>query len=248
MNNKFVSPCLIALLASQAYAEPAVQPAPTATPASSLSAAPMPTAPAPTLVDCNYHIPANQSVIDPAIITTWAEKAAVQSFNFTPASIQNQMDTLKPCYTEQGWRGFSDALQKSGNVESIKSQQLNVSSQLDGTSNINTVKDGQWKVTLPLLVVYQNDKEKVTQRLSISLLIGRKPSGDLGIMQLVAIARPTEVGASDKSATDDETSTSGINQPQAATPANDTAALPARQENSLENPAAPLPSNKTTGN
>jgi len=38
-----------------------------------------------------------------------------------------------------------------------------------------------------LQVVYQNDKEKLTQKLNVDLLIGRKMSGDLGIMQMIAI-------------------------------------------------------------
>lgn len=147
---------------------------------------------APAPIDCNYHISAKQATIDTALITTWAEKATLQSFNFAPATIQNQLDALKSCYTETGWKGFSDALQKSGNIESIKTQQLNVSSQSNGQASINTIKDGQWKVTLPIQVVYQNDKEKVTQQLVVGVLIGRKPNGDLGIMQLVATTRTGE--------------------------------------------------------
>ena len=48
------------------------------------------------------------------------------------------------------------------------------------------IKDNQWKASVPLQVVYQNDKEKLTQLLTVNLLIGRKISGDLGIMQMIA--------------------------------------------------------------
>ncbi len=41
----------------------------------------------------------------------------------------------------------------------------------------------------PLQVVYQNDKEKLTQLLTVDVLIGRKISGDLGIMQMIAAPR-----------------------------------------------------------
>jgi hypothetical protein len=248
MKNKLVTPCIIALLVSQAYADPAVPPATTNNNASSaVSAVPNPVPTQTTPVDCNYHIPANQTTIDPVIITTWAEKAAVQSFNFTPANIQTQLEMLKSCYTEQGWKGFGDALQKSGNVESIKAQQLNVSSQLDGMSNINTVKDGQWKVTLPLQVVYQNDKEKVTQRLSVSILVGRKPSGDLGIMQLVATARPDETTAPTNSPTESDTTSSEqtTKQPQAATAAPKDQSKPIVDTNPVA--PAPVPGNKPAG-
>lgn len=183
---------MLAVLSTQLCAETITQPngAPINTP-SSVSAAPATATPTAT-IDCSYHIPAEQKKIDSALITQWAEKAALQSFTFTPTTIDSQLETLKACYTEQGWKGFYEALQKSGNVESIKTQSLNVSSQTDGTANINAVKDDQWKVTLPIQVVYQNNKEKVTQHLAVGLLVGRKPNGDLGIMQLVATAKPEE--------------------------------------------------------
>ncbi len=209
MKKTLLSPVLCALLVTTANA--ADTPTAPSTPAainttnsdsSTLAAPPAPasttevteTAEAPPAapIDCNYHIPAQQTAIDTALITTWAEKAALQSFSFTPATIQSQLDALKPCYTDTGWKGFNDALQKSGNIDSIKTQQLNVSSQSNGQASINTVKDGQWKVTLPIQVLYQNDKEKVTQQLVVGVLIGRKANGDLGIMQLIATTRTGE--------------------------------------------------------
>lgn len=225
MNKILLSPLFIALLSVQVNAAEPVVPSDTAKDATtSTITAPLPApqvtevpAPAPVL-DCNYHIASSQTAIDAALITSWAEKAAVQSFTFSPATIQNQLEMLRACYTEQGWKGFSDALQKSGNVDSIKNQQLNVSGQADGAASINTVKDGQWKVTLPIQVVYQNDKEKVTQHLSVGVLIGRKPNGDLGIMQLVATARPDEVPAADKTASTPPDEPKPMNDVQPATP------------------------------
>jgi hypothetical protein len=207
MNKALISPILLALLSTQTFAADAPAQPDAATETKSIMTTPPsePTTPAPSTdaaaaapttpaIDCNYHIPANQTTIDTALITSWATKATLQSFSFAPATIQNQLDALKLCFTDQGWKGFNDALQKSGNIESIKTQQLNVSSQLDGTANIAGEKKNQWKVTLPIQVVYQNDKEKVTQRLVVGVLVGRKANGDLGIMQLVATARTPENG------------------------------------------------------
>lgn len=101
------------------------------------------------------------------------------------------MQKLQPCFTEQGWTGFSAALQKSGNIEAIKSQKLNVTSQIDGQTLITDTKDNQWKITLPIAVVYQNDKEKVSQLLSVDLTVSRKTNGDLGITQMIAAPRGT---------------------------------------------------------
>ena len=62
---------------------------------------------------------------------------------------------------------------------------------MDGQLAIAASKENLWKVTLPLQVVYQNDKERLTQLLTIDLLIGRKSSGDLGILQMIAVPRGT---------------------------------------------------------
>ena len=166
-------------------------PTPTTTPATTPATTPS-TIPAPqpeAVIDCKYRVPADKTSVEQSLVTTWAKQATVQSFDFNPATIDDELGDLKPCYTDQGWKGFNDALQKSGNIDAIKSQHLTVSSQTDGDITINAVKDNQWKVTVPLQVVYQNDKEKLTQLLNVDLIIGRKISGDLGIMQMIATPR-----------------------------------------------------------
>ncbi|WP_298627163.1 DotI/IcmL/TraM family protein [uncultured Legionella sp.] len=175
---------------------------------------------APPVINCDYKIPAETKIIDQSLVLTWSEKAVTQAFDFEPASLDAQLQKLQSCFTEPGWTGFSSALQKSGNIEAIKTQNLTVSSQLDGQAQITEATPNEWKVTLPLQVVYQNDKEKVTQLLNVNVTIGRKVSGDLGITQMVATPRvavgtqpnntntgsPTTPGATD-STTDAQTPT-----------------------------------------
>lgn len=161
-------------------------------PASPSTTAPATTpAPAtpPQALDCHYRIPAETTHIEQTVVMKWAEKATEQSFNFDPSKLDKQLEELQACYTEQGWQGYNDALQKSGNLNAIKSQHLMVSSMINGEGKITEIKDNQWKVSLPMQVVYQNDKEKLTQPLTINLVVGRKVSGDLGIMQMIAIPR-----------------------------------------------------------
>lgn len=152
---------------------------------------------APKPLDCNYHIPPETTRIEQTVVMKWAEKAAAQSFDLDFNTIDKQLSDLKACYTEQGWQGFNDALEKSGNLNAIKTQHLVVSSMPNGEGKINEIKDNQWKVSLPLQVVYQNEKEKLTQPLTIDLVISRKVSGDLGIMQMIAIPRQTNAAKSE---------------------------------------------------
>lgn len=140
-------------------------------------------------INCDYKIPAQTKTVDQSTVLTWSQRAVIQAFSFAPDSLDAQMQKLQACFTEQGWTGFSTALQKSGNIEAIKSQRLTVTSQINGPVLVNEAKDNQWKLTLPVMVVYQNEKEKVSQLLSVDLTVSRKPSGDLGITQMIAAPR-----------------------------------------------------------
>lgn len=146
-------------------------------------------------INCNYHIPAETAKIEPQLVLKWAEKATTQSFEFHYNTLKEQLTALKTCYTDPGWVGFNEALQKSGNLNAIQTQQLEVNSMVTAPGQIMEIKDNQWKVSLPLQVVYQNEKEKLIQPLTVNLIVGRKVSGDLGIMQMIAIPRTTSTSS-----------------------------------------------------
>lgn len=154
--------------------------------------APQAVAPNPTTatpIDCDYKIPASMKTIDPVIVTKWSENATIQAFQFDLNSIDAQLQKLRACFTDQGWVNFKNALQQSGNIDAIKSKKLNMTAKLDGESQLTEIKENQWKIALPLQVIYHNDQEKALQTLTIHLLIVRKVSGDLGILQLAAVPR-----------------------------------------------------------
>jgi hypothetical protein len=173
------------------------------------------------VINCEYRIPAETKTIDQSLVITWSEKALTQAFDFDPNNLDTQLQKLQACFTEQGWTGFNTALQKSGNLEAIKSQKLTVSSHVDGQVIVTEAKDNQWKINLPLQVVYQNDKEKVTQLLSVDLTVGRKINGDLGITQMIAAPRGTVT--QEKSA---NTATSPMNPSTNSTPNQTTTTTP----------------------
>ena len=140
-------------------------------------------------VNCDYTIAPEQKSIDPLTLEKWVKYAAIQSFSLSFIQLDKQMDALKKCYTKQGWQGFNEAMDKSGNLKAIEAQKLTLKSQIDGKVAVQQTKENQWKATVPLSVKYQNNKQKLTQLLSVDLIIGRKVSGDLGIMQMIATPR-----------------------------------------------------------
>lgn len=155
----------------------------------------LPPAP-PPVINCDYKIPAETTKIEDSLVSKWAGNAAEQAFDLDYKTIDDQLVRLKSCFTDQGWQSFNDALQKSGNLNAIKSEKLMVSSMVEGDPIISMIKENQWKVSLPLQVVYQNEKEKLNQPLTINLIVGRKISGDLGIMQMIAMPRQPAVSNS----------------------------------------------------
>ena len=182
MTLKFPVAVLLSLMPITLFADNATAPiAPPATTAATESIA------QPIVIDCSTTLAKSAGPVDIALIEKWARQATVQSFTFDHTDIDSELNTLKTCYTEQGWQGFTDALNKSGNLNAIKSNQLVVSSQISGHAIATSLKDNQWKVTLPLDVVYQNKDNKIEQALSVDLIISPKPSGNLGIVQLIAI-------------------------------------------------------------
>ncbi|WP_133131052.1 DotI/IcmL family type IV secretion protein [Legionella yabuuchiae] len=143
----------------------------------------------PQPMSCEYKIPPEKTDISDSLIKSWAEFATVKAFELDAPTLDQQMAVLEKCFTKQGWAGFQTALEKSGNLQAIRSQNLIVSSQVDGKTVVNPAKENQWKVTIPLEVVYQNQQQRLTQLLSVDVLIGRTVTGDLGIMQMIAIPR-----------------------------------------------------------
>ena len=183
-----VQPATPATVAVQpaAPATVAVQPAAPAV----VAAIPKPSGP----IDCLYQLP--QAPVSENELSLWAQYAALKSFEYSFDKLDDQLQKLKYCFTDQGWTGFHDALQQSGNLSVIKSQQLTVSSQISGDPVINKIKENQWSISLPLSVVYQNTQEKFTQSLSVTLVVTKKTPTELGIVQLIATVKPETVSAS----------------------------------------------------
>ena len=145
-------------------------------------------------MDCMYQL--HEPMVSDKELSLWAQYAALKSFEYSFDKLDVQLQTLKACFTEQGWVGFHEALQQSGNLSIIKNQQLTVSSQLSGDASISQIKDNQWSVNVPLSVVYQNTQEKFTQSLAVTLVVTKKSATELGIVQLIATVKPEMAPAS----------------------------------------------------
>lgn len=139
----------------------------------------------PKVMDCNYRISTPDVAAD--VILQWTEKALTQSFDFDYTKINEQLENLKACFTKEGFEGFNEALKKSGNLNTIKQQKIVSTSNVNGKAKLIEGKGKQWKINVPLQVIYKNDKEKSVQNLTIDVLVERNSAGGLGIMQIIAM-------------------------------------------------------------
>lgn len=177
MNRTYFASTVLLLLAGQLHAattatEPSVNPVSSINPVET--------------INCTYQIPPQTTNIDLNILKQWAEYAASQSFHLSYQTLDQDINQLKHCFTEQGFTSFQNALETSGNMTAIKNQKLNVNGVKNGDLSVEVLKDGRWRVSVPLQVVYQNDQEKLTQELTVILLVERKPAGQFGIVQINA--------------------------------------------------------------
>lgn len=138
-------------------------------------------------IDCEYK-PGDGKVAE-NVVEAWGKNAALQAFTFAPETLDTQLTKLKSCFTDEGWQSFQDALSESGNLDAIKNQKFTVKSTVQGNVNLSPLDENQWKITVPLTVTYQNDKDKIDQNLSVDLVIGRKTTGELGINQIIAAVK-----------------------------------------------------------
>lgn len=153
------------------------------------------------LIDCNYRVP-DETNPDPAVLLKWAEHAVAQAFEFNPSALNTQLQQLKSCFTENGWLGFNSALLKSGNLNAIKTQNLNVSSIINGKAQLIGAKENQWKIIVPVKVIYQNEEDAVTHSLSIYITVSWRNTSGFGIMQMITM--PTSPPIAHKSRTLEE--------------------------------------------
>lgn len=244
MKNTLLWSTLFTLIGTQVHAELTQQTPPTPVKPQQTAPSAQPSQAPTQVINCEYKISPETKKIDQSLVVTWAEKAVTQAFDFEPNQLDEQLQKLQPCFTEQGWTGFNTALQKSGNLEAIKSQKLTVSSQVDGQVVVTEAKDNQWKLNLPLQVVYQNEKEKVTQPLSVDVTIGRKVTGDLGIMQMIAVPKaPAATQEKSANMTNGATTTNGNTENPTNTPTPETA--PTAPQTPATTPTQPtLPENR----
>lgn len=127
-------------------------------------------------------------------VLSWTTQVITRAYSVSFANHEQQLADIRPNFTEPGWRGFEQALSRSGFIEKILSQQF-VSSAVPQSAPVVVAEglvDGAyaWRLTVPILVTYQSANARTSQTVNVQVTVVRRPETEnpkgLGIAQIVA--------------------------------------------------------------
>jgi len=141
-------------------------------------------------------VPLGEPFLLQSDLLNWAKKCVTSANTFDFVNYQKQFQENSACFTPEGWEQFMGAVEKSGNLETVKTQRLVASSVEQGAPIITRegLRKGvySWEVELPILVTYQGGqggRGTISQRLLVKLLISRVSTAvykeGVGIVQYI---------------------------------------------------------------
>ena len=127
-------------------------------------------------------------------VLTWSTNAITKAYTFSFANYRQELQSSRDLFTKEGWDGFQNALQESGNLRAVVDSKFVTTAAPRGAPVV--IGEGYvsgryaWKIEVPILVTYQSANKRQTQDLLVQALIVRRselehPQG-IGIAQLIA--------------------------------------------------------------
>jgi hypothetical protein len=137
-------------------------------------------------VTCSSLIPASPSENRRKFVKKWSAYVAKQAFALNYSTVEFDIQQIKDCFSDEGWTNFKSALDHSGNIPMIKTNLLTSTVQIIDPIAIQHIKDeSRWEIDVPMQIVYQNEKKKMTQMISVHLNIAELSSRRLSILQIM---------------------------------------------------------------
>jgi intracellular multiplication protein IcmL len=125
-------------------------------------------------------------------LTTWANKAAVAAYTYDFVNYEQQMNDVRPYFTEAGWRSYESSIQ--GLITRIQENKLFVNGVVTGAPVISNQGElpghgYTWRIQLPFLVTYQSAEATSKKKFLVKLMIIRIPTNQnpqaIGIDQFI---------------------------------------------------------------
>jgi Macrophage killing protein with similarity to conjugation protein. len=140
------------------------------------------------LVALNRPIQTDEEVLN------WATAAVTKAYSMSFANYGQQLNDLKVSFTEAGWRGYEQALQRAGFLDALLKNQYVTSSVpkkapvVVAQGIVNGVYG--WRLQIPLIVTFTSASNSSSQDINVEVTVVRRhesenPSG-LGIAQILS--------------------------------------------------------------
>lgn len=124
--------------------------------------------------------PLDKPLVNEDMLLTWATRAAVSAYSFNFLDWQNDLQNVQQYFTSTGFQNFVEALQNSGNLDTVVAKRLVVQATVVDVPRI--VQQGlikgryAWKIQIPMLVKYISANEELKQPILVTLLVARVPT------------------------------------------------------------------------
>jgi intracellular multiplication protein IcmL len=112
----------------------------------------------------------------------WSSRAAIAAFSYNFLDYQDDLQQMRQYFTAAGFDNYLEALQQSGNLDTVLSKRLVVKGVVTEVPVI--VQHGlikgryAWKIEIPMLISYVSANETLEQPILVTMLISRVPTKD----------------------------------------------------------------------
>lgn len=161
--------------------------------------------------------PLDQANMTDNDLLSWATDAAQLAYTYDFKNYPKQMVMLQDHFTPEGWKAFTNALDKSNNLNVVQNKKLVASASPTGSATLlkEGVKNGlyTWKVQIPLVATYESESRLIKQNLLVTLLISRAPNNSKGVGITHFVANITPAATTPVSNTNTITDSTSITTP-----------------------------------
>jgi intracellular multiplication protein IcmL len=136
----------------------------------------------------------NKPIASEEEVLNWATQAVTKAYSMSFANYGQQLNDLKPNFTDAGWRGYDQALQRAGFIDGLLKNQY-VTSAVPKKAPVvvaRGVVSGVfgWRLQIPLIVTFTSANTSSSQEINVEVTVVRRdetenPQG-LGIAQIIS--------------------------------------------------------------
>lgn len=143
-----------------------------------------------TKIHCDSMMPNGSHEERREYVRRWSAFISKQAFTIPQNNISKHLERIHRCFSDEGWTEYSNAIERSGNINLIITKKYKGTSSIEGTIAVSHVQDSKlWETNTPLYVVYQNKESRVLQRVIVHLRINELIDRRLRIVQIVGVPR-----------------------------------------------------------